>query len=536
MFDIDTILEGLTVGDVVMKPSGPHEKVVTKVNNSAKMANQLSRLALDLANASQRLNREGETVPAKGRDEKIKQCQAELKKAMEFAESEANTNNYFKFDRKKWDRFKELLLDPDYPEKPGTEDARSFSRDCVNFSKYIKRENHVSSPAAENLDELKYVMKNSLKSDKHGEDYNINKHIENLSNIYKKRDSLIDKFNEIVFKGETEEERTYAPKTFRALSPENKEKVLKITKEVSDLEDRIAAIERSESKDYRLKARVAEKNRYEALRGRINSTEDHLNHSLTNSEKAEKYHKGIGAMGITKLNSFNKNSGNKILDLKTNPIDGFGDIRKLVAHWKLMGVKPTGQIEIVSTDGNGLGKVGKPIVNIKGVYYAVPRNHLIASAQGGIATKNSEYRNYTKNLTASVANKALRDGKITAEEAHKYDKFREALRNSSVMTEEYEDRAEWAQSLQNLKMAGVIGKVLKDGIQIEYGGKKYLINKDFANFPSDLRRFRNDIVRVFSGRHKGGTSKKIRYGKGEGTSLGEYKVGHRAKFLTYPNR
>lgn len=90
--------------------------------------------------------------------------------------------------------------------------------------------------------------------------------------------------------------------------------------------------------------------------------------------------------------------------MNDRPVEGCTNVKALVRKWESEHKQPAGQIEIVyrpakRADGAGKNEVQtKPIIWIAGNYYQVPQNDLFTSAKGGIATKESPYRGYTKGV------------------------------------------------------------------------------------------------------------------------------------------
>ena len=64
----------------------------------------------------------------------------------------------------------------------------------------------------------------------------------------------------------------------------------------------------------------------------------------------------------------------------------------------------------------------------------------------------------------------------------------------------------WKNSLAMLNANGIRGKATASKIEIWYKGKRFDISKDFSDLPSELLKFKKDIVTVFGGRSFGGVS------------------------------
>lgn len=99
------------------------------------------------------------------------------------------------------------------------------------------------------------------------------------------------------------------------------------------------------------------------------------------------------------------------LDIKDPKIDKIDDehghkvdnVKKLVANWSISNIKPAGQIKLITK--KSIGHDGKPIVEINGNYYIIPKNDLFTTARNGIMCakdkdgNDNPYKDYVQDCT-----------------------------------------------------------------------------------------------------------------------------------------
>lgn len=97
-----------------------------------------------------------------------------------------------------------------------------------------------------------------------------------------------------------------------------------------------------------------------------------------------------------------------IKDPKVNNIDdGHGhkadNVKKLVSSWAISNIKPAGQIKLITK--KSIGHDGKPIIEVNGNYYIIPKNDLFTTARNGIMCakdkdgNDNPYKNYVQDCT-----------------------------------------------------------------------------------------------------------------------------------------